>query len=116
MDFENIIVDVKDGGVALITLNRPDALNALNDALINELGQAIDTFEADDSIRLHRYHGLRKSVRSRVPTSRKCRPNPIWMPSKSNFISTWERVAKCRKPVDRRCKWVLRWAVAANWR
>ena len=50
MGYENITAEKKDDGVALITLNRPDALNALNDALISELGDAIDGYEADDEI------------------------------------------------------------------
>ena len=49
MSYENIIVETR-GKVGLITLNRPKALNALNDKLIDELGAALDAFEADDGI------------------------------------------------------------------
>ena len=49
MAYENILVET-DSGVGIIRLNRPKALNALNDALIAELGGALDTFEADDAI------------------------------------------------------------------
>jgi len=49
MAFENIITEIR-GAVALITLNRPKALNALNAALIAELGQALDSFEANEEI------------------------------------------------------------------
>jgi len=49
MAYENILVET-DGGVGVIRLNRPKALNALNDALIAELGAALDAFEADASI------------------------------------------------------------------
>jgi len=45
----NILVETR-GPVGLITLNRPQALNALCAALIRELGQALDAFEADDAI------------------------------------------------------------------
>jgi enoyl-CoA hydratase len=38
------------GRVALITLNRPQALNALNRALLTELGDALETFDADPEI------------------------------------------------------------------
>jgi hypothetical protein len=41
MAYENIIVETR-GKVGLITLNRPKALNALNDALVDELGLALD--------------------------------------------------------------------------
>ena len=49
MAYENILVDTK-GPVGLITLNRPDALNALNAALMQELAQARDEFEGDERI------------------------------------------------------------------
>ncbi|HQW21086.1 MAG TPA: enoyl-CoA hydratase-related protein, partial [Rhodocyclaceae bacterium] len=49
MNYENIITETR-GKVALITLNRPKALNALNDALVDELCQALDAYEADEAI------------------------------------------------------------------
>ena len=49
MAHENIIVETR-GRVGLITLNRPKALNALNDALMNELGEVLSRFDADDAI------------------------------------------------------------------
>ena len=49
MAFETILVETR-GKVGLITLNRPQALNALNTALLNEVNQALDAFEADSDI------------------------------------------------------------------
>ena len=49
MSYQNILVETK-GRVGVIRLNRPQALNALNRALIAELSQAIDAFDADDAI------------------------------------------------------------------
>src|SRR6266702_2857675 len=49
MAYENIIVGTR-GRVGMITLNRPKALNALNDALMNELGEALAKFDADEGI------------------------------------------------------------------
>ena len=49
MAYENILVET-DSGVGVIRLNRPKALNALNDALIAELNAALDAFEADGAI------------------------------------------------------------------
>ena len=49
MAYENIIVEIK-GNVGVITLNRPRALNALSGPLMDELGRALDEFEADDGI------------------------------------------------------------------
>lgn len=49
MTYENILVET-DAGVGIIRLNRPKALNALNNELIAELSAALDAFEADDAI------------------------------------------------------------------
>lgn len=49
MNYSEIITEVKDR-VALVTLNRPQALNALNARLIDELNHALDQFEADAQI------------------------------------------------------------------
>ncbi|MDD5298826.1 MAG: enoyl-CoA hydratase [Rhodocyclaceae bacterium] len=49
MDYQNIIVST-EGRVGLITLNRPKALNALNDALMGEVTAALEAFDRDDGI------------------------------------------------------------------
>jgi len=49
MAFETILTETR-GRVALITLNRPNALNALNATLIGELGHAVTTYDADQRI------------------------------------------------------------------
>lgn len=49
MTFETILLD-KQEGVGLVTLNRPEALNALNNKLLSELGEALLALDADDSI------------------------------------------------------------------
>lgn len=49
MSFETILLDIRDK-VGLITLNRPQALNALNAQIVRELNQALDQLEADPNI------------------------------------------------------------------
>ncbi len=51
MAYENIIFNNQDG-IALITFNRPKALNALNIALLKELSEALDAIIADENIRV----------------------------------------------------------------
>jgi enoyl-CoA hydratase len=50
MTYENILVDHR-GAVTLVTLNRPDALNALNSTVLRELGEAFAAYEADKTQR-----------------------------------------------------------------
>jgi enoyl-CoA hydratase len=49
MEYENILLK-KEGRVAIITLNRPKALNALNSALLGELVHALEAIDADDQV------------------------------------------------------------------
>jgi enoyl-CoA hydratase len=51
MPFKNILY-AKTGGVARITLNRPEVLNALSNALLDELVVALNQAEADDEVRV----------------------------------------------------------------
>ena len=72
MAYENILVETR-GKVGLITLNRPKALNALNDALIDELGAALAAFDADEGV------GCRSSwSRKHGSASRRCRTRNVW--------------------------------------
>jgi len=48
--YSSLLYDLRDG-VATITINRPDKLNALNDTVIDELGQAVGTVEADEAVK-----------------------------------------------------------------
>jgi len=50
MSYETLLVDIQDG-VATVTLNRPEARNALNRALIRELGSALETLDLDPGAR-----------------------------------------------------------------
>jgi enoyl-CoA hydratase/carnithine racemase len=51
MSYETVLVDVRDG-VATLTLNRPEARNALNPTLVGELGDALARLEADPAARV----------------------------------------------------------------
>ena len=61
MSYDLITVEQK-GRVGVITLNRPKQLNALNPQLMQELGAALQAFDADDGRRRHRHHRQRKGL------------------------------------------------------
>src|SRR5260370_38325441 len=50
MAYQTLLFEIRDG-IAFVTINRPDKLNALNDQVVAELGQAADRITSDDSIR-----------------------------------------------------------------
>ncbi len=97
MTFENISVETR-GKVGVITLDRPQALNALNGALIAELGQALDEYEADMSIGAIVLTGGGKAFAAGADI--KEMQDKSYMDAYfSDFIGPWERLAHCRKPV-----------------
>lgn len=51
MSYENILVETVEGGVGVVTLNRPNVLNALSYNLVRELDEVLTAFEEDAAIR-----------------------------------------------------------------
>ena len=50
MEFQNLLYEV-EGGICTLSINRPDKMNALNQETISEIGQAVQAFEEDESIK-----------------------------------------------------------------
>ena len=50
MSYQTLLFDIRDG-IAFVTINRPDKLNALNDQVMEELGQAADRFATESDIK-----------------------------------------------------------------
>ena len=96
--YPNILVRT-DGAVGIITLNRPQALNALNSALMDELTAAIDAFEADDAIRCVILTGSEKAFAAGADIVEMA-PKSFAEVYKEDFITrNWERVTRARKPI-----------------
>src|SRR5471032_2361152 len=98
MSYENILLETR-GRVGLITLNRPKALNALNDALMDELGDALAQFDADESIGCIVITGSDKAFAAGADIG--AMKDLSYMDVyKSGYISrNWERIRSVRKPV-----------------
>ena len=98
MAYENIIAEVR-GRVGLITLNRPKQLNALNDALMNELGAALGACDGDDNIGAIVIAGGEKAFAAGADVT--AMKDWSYMDVyKSDFITrNWERLRTVRKPV-----------------
>ncbi|TRZ92972.1 MAG: enoyl-CoA hydratase [Rhodocyclaceae bacterium] len=98
MSYANIIVETR-GKVGLITLNRPKAMNALNDQLIDEIGAALDGFEADGNIGCMVLTGSDKAFAAGADIGAMAGWDFMDV-YKANYISrNWDRIARCRKPV-----------------
>lgn len=97
MAYENILVD-REGAVGVITLNRPDALNALNTALMMELNDAVTKFEDDDAIGCLVITGSEKAFAAGADI-KEMQPKTYMEAYREDFFHDWEKVARCRKPV-----------------
>ena len=98
MSYEFILAEAR-GKVGLITLNRPDALNALSDHLMDEIGQALEGFERDDTIGAMILTGSEKAFAAGADI-KGMKDRSYMDVYLGNFIGrNWEQVTQCRKPV-----------------
>lgn len=98
MTFETILTEVR-GEVALITLNRPKAMNALNSQLVSELAQALDGYEENDEIGCIVLTGSERAFAAGADIKEMAGRDYMDV-YKADFVTKdWGRVAQCRKPV-----------------
>lgn len=98
MNYENILVETRDK-VGLIRLNRPKALNALNDALMDELGNALQTFDADDNIGCIVLTGSEKAFAAGADIAAMANYDFMDVYKGEYITRNWEQIRKVRKPV-----------------
>jgi enoyl-CoA hydratase len=95
---ETILTETR-GRVGLITLNRPKALNALNDQLMDELGAALAAYDADDAIGAIVITGSDRAFAAGADIG--AMATMSYMDAyKGDFVTrNWERIRSVRKPV-----------------
>jgi enoyl-CoA hydratase len=98
MPYQNILVETR-GAVGLITLNRPKALNALCDALVREMGAALDAFEADAAIGAIVITGSERAFAAGADIKEMAGRGYMDVYLADFITQGWERVTTCRKPV-----------------
>jgi enoyl-CoA hydratase len=98
MSYENILVETR-GKVGLITLNRPKQLNALNDALMDEVGAARVVFEADEGIGAVVITGSEKAFAAGADITMMAKFSYMDAYKGDYITRNWEKVKTCRKPV-----------------
>ena len=98
MAYETIIVEVEDH-VALITLNRPDALNALNDQLLTELVQALNEAQDNDKVRCIVLTGSEKAFAAGADIKMMSEKSFVEVFSEDLFGPEAEAITRIRKPI-----------------
>jgi enoyl-CoA hydratase len=97
MTYANILVETH-GGVGLVRLNRPQVLNALSPALIEDLNAALEAFEADPAIGAIVLTGSEKAFAAGADI-KEMQDKTFADAFLGDFIGRWENLTRLRKPV-----------------
>jgi enoyl-CoA hydratase len=98
MNYECILVETR-GRVGLITLNRPKQLNALNDMLMNELGDAMLAFDANDDIGAMVITGSEKAFAAGADIGAMATWTYMDVYKTDYITRNWETIRRIRKPI-----------------
>ncbi len=98
MNYECILVETR-GRVGLITLNRPKQLNALNDALMNELGDAMLAFDANEEIGAMVIMGSEKAFAAGADIGAMATWTYMDVYKTDYITRNWETIRRIRKPI-----------------
>jgi enoyl-CoA hydratase len=100
LSYENIIVEKKGekGGVGVIQLNRPKALNALCDVLMKEVSNALDDFEKDSTVGAIVITGNDKAFAAGADI-KEMQDKTFQDCFAGNFLNHWTKVTETKKPV-----------------
>jgi len=97
-EYETVLVE-RRGAVGLVTLNRPQALNALSAALIRDLNGAFDELEPDHGVGAIVIAGNERAFAAGADIKEMAGKTYMQAYAEDFITSGWERVAQCRKPV-----------------
>jgi len=98
MTYQTLIVET-DQAVTLIQLNRPEALNALNGQLMDEMTAALDAAEADPDVRCIVITGSERAFAAGADIKEMASKSYADVFNEDFITRNWERVTRCRKPV-----------------
>ena len=98
MPYENILTETR-GRVGVVTLNRPRQLNALNDALMDELGQALLAFDTDEGIGAMIITGNERAFAAGADVTAMADRTFVDVYDNQFITRNWETIRQIRKPV-----------------
>ena len=97
MPDEYVLVKL-DGPVAVLTLNRPDVLNALNIPLMDQLIEKLEAFDGDPAIRCMIITGSERAFAAGADIKEMADASIVDMYERNN-LARWERIKRVRKPI-----------------
>ena len=98
VNYETILVS-KEGMVGIITLNRPQALNALSTKMVTELISALDGFEKDGDVRCLVIAGNDRAFSAGADIKEMADMTAVLMVMGEHFFPLWDRVGHYSKPI-----------------
>ncbi|GJL96092.1 MAG: enoyl-CoA hydratase [Hyphococcus sp.] len=98
MAYECILTE-EDGNIGIITLNRPDALNAFNNQLMDEVTAAVKKYEANDDISCMIVTGSEKAFAAGADIKEMASKGYMDVYKEEFITANWEEVTRARKPV-----------------
>jgi enoyl-CoA hydratase len=98
MSFQTLLIETTEG-VTLIRLNRPEALNALNSQLLDELGEALDAAEADPQVRCVVLTGSERAFAAGADIKEMADKSYAQMFQQDFFARRTQRIERFRKPL-----------------
>ena len=98
MAYETIIIDIQDH-ISVITLNRPDALNALNDQLLEELGDALGDAQKNDKVRCIVLTGSEKAFAAGADIKMMSSKSFVEAFGEDLFTEATDKITTIRKPI-----------------
>jgi enoyl-CoA hydratase len=97
MSYTSILTEIR-GHVGLVTLNRPEAMNALNPTILRELMDALETFDADETVGAMVVAGNDKVFAAGADIKEMAEASEEQM-RQSPFIGSFNRIRNVKKPV-----------------
>lgn len=98
MNYATLTVS-KEAPLGLIALNRPEALNALNSKMVNELIAALGEFEKDDSVRCLVLAGSERAFSAGADIKEMVDMTAVQMAMTGHFFPLWDKVGRYPKPI-----------------
>jgi len=98
MGYETLQVS-KEGALGIITLDRPQAMNALSSKLVKELVSVLTEFEADDQVRCLVIAGSEKAFSAGADIDEMAGMTAVQMAMSEHFFPLWDKVGNYPKPI-----------------